>query len=82
MHGIVNLSCVATSCCASLHKQHFFVVAQNRHFEKDSSVYMKIFIRLNDLQADLPGVIIQDFFPFGYVDDKVWNVSSNPHAVS
>ena len=35
---------------------------------------MKIFIGLNDLDAELPGLTMLDFF--GYLDGKVWNIQN------
>ena len=40
---------------------------------EESSVNMTIFIVLKDLHAELPGLTMLDFF--GYLDDKVWNIS-------
>ena len=34
---------------------------------------MKIFIVVNDLHAELPGLSMLDLF--GYLNDKVWNIS-------
>ena len=40
---------------------------------EESSVDMKIFIVLEDLHAELPGLTLLDFF--GYLNDKLWNKS-------
>ena len=49
---------------------------------EESSVNIKIFIGLENLRAELPGLTILDFFPFGYLDDKVCNVLRNSDTVS
>ena len=40
---------------------------------------MKIFAGVEDLHAEL---LDMRFFPFGYLEDKVRNISRNGHAVS
>ena len=47
---------------------------------EESSVNKKIFIGLKDLHSELPGPTMLDFF-FRFLDNKVWNISCNPHAV-
>ena len=44
---------------------------------EESLVNMKMFIGLEDLHAELPGLTMLDFCPFGYLDDKVWSISHN-----
>ena len=51
-----------------------FRCAQEDTSKAESSVNMKIFIGLKDLHAELLGLTTLDFFPFGYLDDKVWNI--------
>ena len=48
--------------------------------KEESSVNINILISLEDLHPELPGLTMLDIFPFGYVDDKFWNIS--PHAVN
>ena len=75
----IDLSCVATRCCASLHSQHFFMLAEQKDTSKEeSSVKVKIFIGLVYHQAKLPGLNHTRIFPFEYLDYKVWNISRNP----
>ena len=58
---MIDLSCAATRCCRSLHKQHFFVLQKDTSRE-ESSVNRKIFISLKDLHANLPDLTMLNFF--------------------
>ena len=49
--------------------------------KENSSVNMKIFKGLHDLQAKLPGLTMLDFF-LSVTWMKFWNVFRNPHTVS
>ena len=62
---------MATRCCNSLRKQHFFVL-QKRHFER------RIISKHEDIHwsqrspCQTTGPNHAGFLPFSYLDDKVW----------
>ena len=78
---LIGLSCGETRCCHSIRKQHFFML-QKRHFER------RIISKHEDIHWSrgslfrTTGPNHAGFFPFSYLDDKVWNISRNPHAYS
>ena len=71
----IEMPCVATRCyICSLHKLTVLCTWSSKNTSKiESSVNIKIFIGLKDLSLGTTISNHTELFPFGSLDDKVWN---------